>query len=93
MSVLAVCGAGMGTSLILRTTAQRALEQLGVPASVEHADIGSARGQRADLVIGQPTYLAEIGGIAPVSVPITSFVDVAHVREQLEKALTEKGWL
>jgi PTS system ascorbate-specific IIC component len=93
MSVLAVCGAGMGTSLILRTTAQRALEQLGVPASLEHTDIGSARGQRADVVIGQSTYLSEVGDIAPVSVPITSFVDVNHVREQLEKALTEKGWL
>jgi PTS system ascorbate-specific IIC component len=93
MSVLAVCGAGMGTSLILRTTAQRALEQLGVPASLEHTDIGSARGQRADVVIAQSTYLSEVGDIAPVSVPITSFVDVNHVREQLGKALTEKGWL
>jgi PTS system ascorbate-specific IIC component len=93
VSVLAVCGAGMGTSLILRTTAQRALEQLGVPASLEHTDIGSARGQRADIVIGQSTYLSEVGDIAPVSVPITSFVDVTHVREQLEKALVDKGWL
>jgi PTS system ascorbate-specific IIC component len=93
VSVLAVCGAGMGTSLILRTTAQRALEQLGVPASFEHTDIGSARGQRADIVIGQSTYLSEVGDIAPVSVPITSFVDVKHVREQLEKALVDKGWL
>jgi ascorbate PTS system EIIC component len=93
VSVLAVCGAGMGTSLILRTTAQRALEQLGVPASLDHTDIGSARGQRADVVIAQSTYLSEVGDIAPVSVPITSFVDVNHVREQLGKALTEKGWL
>ena len=93
LSVLAVCGAGMGTSLILRTTAQRALQELGISASLEHTDIGSARGQRADLVIGQATYLSEVGDIAPVSVPITSFVDVAHVRAQLEKALTDKGWL
>jgi PTS system ascorbate-specific IIC component len=93
LSVLAVCGAGMGTSLILHTTAQKALEQLGVPASIDHTDIGSARGQRADVVIGQSTYLSEVGDIAPVNVPITSFVDVKHVRAQLEKALIEKGWL
>lgn len=93
LSVLAVCGAGMGTSLILRTTAQRALDQLGIAASLEHTDIGSARGQRADVVIGQPTYLSEVGDIAPVSVPVTSFVDVSHVRAQLETALREKGWL
>jgi PTS system ascorbate-specific IIC component len=93
LNVLAVCGAGMGSSLILRTTAQRALEQLGVPASLEHADVGSARGLRPDVVIGQPSYLSEVGDIAALSVPITSFVDVKHVRERLETALTEKGWL
>ncbi|WP_199732035.1 PTS transporter subunit IIC [Cellulomonas triticagri] len=93
LSVLAVCGAGMGSSLILRTTAQRALADLGVPAELSHSDVGSARGQRADVVIGQPTYLSEVGEIAPLSVPITSFVDVAHVRERLQDALVEKGWL
>ncbi|MCD1267628.1 PTS ascorbate transporter subunit IIC [Microbacterium sp. MEC084] len=93
LTVLAVCGAGMGSSLILRTTAQKALEQMGVPASLDHADVGSARGQRPHVVIGQPSYLSEVGGIAPVAVPITSFVDVKHVRERLEQALTEKGWL
>jgi PTS system ascorbate-specific IIC component len=93
LSVLAVCGAGMGSSLILRTTAERALEQLGVAATIDHSDIGSARGQHPDVVIGQSSYLTEIGGIAPVVVPITSFVDVKHVRARLEEALTQKGWL
>lgn len=93
ISVLAVCGAGMGSSLMLRTTAQRALEEIGVAATLEHTDVGSARGQRADLVIGQPSYLSEVGEIAPVQVPVTSFVDVKHVRERIEQALREQGWL
>ncbi len=93
ISVLAVCGAGMGSSLILRTTTQRALQELGIPATLEHSDVGSARGQRPDLLIGQPSYLSELGDIAPVQVEITSFVDVKHVRERLERALGEKGWL
>ncbi len=93
LSVLAVCGAGMGSSLILRTTAQKALEQMGVPAEIDHADVGSARGRRVDLVIAQASYLSEVGDIAPLAVPITSFVDVKHVRARLEDALEEKGWL
>jgi len=93
LSVLAVCGAGMGSSLILRTTAERALRELDVPAHIEHADVGSARGQRVDLVIAQPSYLVEVGDIAPVAVPITSFVDVGHVRERLREALEQRGWL
>src|SRR5690606_12338083 len=34
ISVLAVCGAGMGSSLMLRTTAQRALEEIRVAATL-----------------------------------------------------------
>ncbi|QLD13320.1 PTS cellbiose transporter subunit IIB [Microbacterium oleivorans] len=83
----------MGSSLILRTTAQRALDQLGVTATVDNADIGSARGRHSDVVIGQPSYLSEVPDIAPVRVEVMQFVDVAHVREQLRAALVEKGWL
>lgn len=93
LAVLAVCGAGMGSSLILRTTAQRALDQLGVTATVDNTDIGSARGRHSDVVIGQPSYLSEVPDIAPVRVEVMQFVDVAHVREQIRVALVEKGWL
>ena len=93
LSVLAVCGAGMGSSLILKTTAQRALADLDVPAEIAHADLGSARGTRADVVIGQQIHISELEDIAQVSVTITNFVDTAHVREKLETALKQKGWL
>lgn len=93
LSVLAVCGAGMGSSLILRTTAQRALEELGVEAEIEHSDLGSARGKQADVVIGQQIHIQELDDVAPVRVRITSFVDAAHVREKIETELKQKGWL
>lgn len=91
--VLAVCGAGMGSSLILRTTAEKALAQLGVEARLAHTDVSSARGQNPDLVIAQPAYLDELGELAPLMVPITSFIDTAHVKERIAAALNAKGWL
>ncbi|GAA3656385.1 PTS transporter subunit IIC [Microbacterium marinilacus] len=93
LRVLAVCGAGMGTSLVLSTTAKRALAQLDVTAEVTYADLGSARSQAPDVVIAQATYLQEIAGIAPVAVQIDHFVDVDHVRERLAAGLDERGWL
>ena len=92
LDVLAVCGAGMGSSLILRTTAQTALERLEITSDVRHADVGSARGERPDVVIGQPTYLEELGDIAPIMVSIESFVDVDHVESRLLAALQKEGW-
>ncbi|MFC7431554.1 MULTISPECIES: PTS transporter subunit IIC [unclassified Agrococcus] len=93
LRVLAVCGAGMGSSLILRTTAEAALADLGVPARLDHTDVSSARSATADVVVAQATYLGELGELAPVMVPIDSFVDRAHVQERLAAALRKQGWL
>ena len=43
VKILAVCGMGLGTSLILRMNAEKALKQLGIEADVEVSDMGSAR--------------------------------------------------
>lgn len=82
----------MGTSLILRTTAEKALKELGVEASLAHTDVGTARGQRVDLVIGQPTYLEELGDMATVTVPVEHFTNLAHVKERISEALKKEGW-
>jgi len=93
LEVLAVCGAGMGSSLILRRTVEQALERIGVDADVTHTDVSSARGATPDVVVAQPTYLESIPGLAPVMVPIESFVDVKETERRLRGALEERGWL
>ena len=93
LRVLAVCGAGMGSSLILRTTAEAALADLGVAARLDHTDVSSARSASADVVVAQATYLDELGDLAPVMVPIDSFVDRRHVEQRIADALRRKGWL
>lgn len=92
IDVLAVCGAGMGSSLILRTTAEKALGRLEIPASLRHADVGSARGERPDVVIAQQTYLDELGDIAPVMIAIENFINVDHVEGRILDGLKGKGW-
>lgn len=89
LDILAVCGAGMGSSLILRMTAEKAVKSLGLDATVRHTDVGSARGETPDVVIGQETYLSELGNIAPVMVSISNFVDVDHVKNRLAEGLGE----
>ena len=92
LEVLAVCGAGMGSSLILRTTAEKAFERMGLDAALRHTDVGSARGERPDMVIAQQTYLEELGEIAPVMVPVDNFISVEHVEGRLHDALEQAGW-
>ncbi len=91
--VLAVCGVGMGSSLILRTTAEKAFRELGVNAKVEATDLSSARSMKADIILGQGMHTSEFDGMAPVVLAITNFVNVEALKEKLAIALREQGWL
>lgn len=93
IKVLAVCGVGMGSSLILKMTAEDALRRIGVPAEVEHADLSSARSSPADVIVGQDLHTAELAGQAPVIVSVTNFVDADGLEQQLRQRFTEQGWI
>ncbi|MDL4776527.1 MULTISPECIES: PTS sugar transporter subunit IIB [Thermomonosporaceae] len=93
LEVLAVCGLGMGTSLILRMTAEDALRALGVEARVENTDVSAARGMSPDVIIGQGMHTSEIAELAPVVITISDFLDKEGLEAQLRERLTEKGWL
>lgn len=93
LRAMTICGVGMGSSLILRTTAEKAFDQLGVEAKVEHADVSSARSIRADVIIGQGFHTEEFQDAAPVVVTISDFTDVEALKNKLKEPLQEQGWL
>ncbi len=93
LTVITVCGVGMGSSLILRMTAEEAFRALGVPAKVEATDVSSARSINADVIIGQGMHTEEFQGAAPVVVAISDFTDSQALRDKLVEPLREQGWL
>lgn len=93
LKVLTVCGVGMGSSLILKMTAEKALAELGVEARVEHADLSSARGMRADVILAQGLHIGELQGEAPVIIEVSNFLDVKALKVQLAARLKATGWL
>ncbi|XRQ14970.1 PTS sugar transporter subunit IIB [Actinomadura welshii] len=93
LEILAVCGVGMGTSLMLKMTAEDALRSLGVDARVENTDLSTARGMAPDVVIGQGMHTSEVADLAPVVITITDFMDKDGLERQLRERLTEEGWL
>ncbi|MFP3913493.1 MAG: PTS sugar transporter subunit IIB [Actinomycetota bacterium] len=93
LEVVAVCGVGMGSSLILRMTAEQAFEFLGVRAKVQATDVSSAKGMRPDVILGQGMHTTEFEAAAPVVVTISNFTDVGDLAEKLEGPLRREGWL
>ncbi|WP_067970727.1 PTS sugar transporter subunit IIB [Nocardiopsis trehalosi] len=93
LHVLTVCGVGMGSSLILKMTAEDAFRELGVAARVENTDISSARGMTPDIVIGQGMHTSELGDLAPVVLAVDNFLDKEPIVAALRERLPEHGWL
>ena len=93
MKLLAVCGMGIGTSIILKMNAEKALERLGVAGEVEVADIGSARGAAvtADVVLTSSELAEEIGDVPADVVVVDSFVDVDEIAGKLSATLQARG--
>ena len=91
MKILAVCGMGLGSGLLLRMQAEKALRQLGVTADLEVADIGSARAmaRTADLIITSNELAEQLGTVRPRVVTITNFIDLDEMVRKLRAALQE----
>jgi ascorbate PTS system EIIB component len=93
LEVLTVCGVGMGTSLILRMTAEEVFKQLGLRAHVTATDVSSARGMRADILIGQEMHTPDFVGHVPIVVSVTSFIDKDEMKRKLVAAMEAVGWM
>ena len=89
MKIVAVCGMGIGTSVLLKMNAEQVLRDLGVDGDVEAADIGVARGaaQSADIVLTSEELAEEIGEVSAKVIIIDNFVDLDEIKEKLSAAI------
>ncbi|MDO8120632.1 PTS sugar transporter subunit IIB [Isoptericola sp. b490] len=88
MKIITVCGMGIGTSILLKMNADRALERLGLTGDVEAVDLGAARGAAAgaDLILTS----AEVAD-ALVDVPaqvrvVHDFMDIDEICRAITQA-------
>ena len=89
MRVYTICVNGMGSSLILRMTVERALAQLGLDADVEAIDMGSYNGRRKpELIVTTPALAKNIEPKEGMAIAtITNFTDVNAAKENIRAAL------
>lgn len=90
MRVVAVCGMGIGTSVMLKMNIETALGNLGVDdIDVEAADISTAKGAAsgADLVLTSDELADQLGDVDVPVVVVDNFFDLAEITEKLEAQL------
>ncbi len=89
MKILAVCGMGLGSALVLRMQAEKALKELGLTADLEVADIGTARAiaPSADLILTSQELAEQLGTVKPKVVTISNFIDLREMVDKLKAAI------
>lgn len=89
MKIVTICGAGIGSSGILKVNAERVLQRLGLPATVVAADIGSVARVAADaqVILTSAEFVEAIGATRADVVVIENYFDTDELSRKLEAAI------
>lgn len=93
MNVLAVCGLGIGSSIILKINVGKILEELGVKDyKLDVADIGTARSMPFDMVVTSVELAGVLKKNTPEEkhfriLPINNFVDKNEMRTKVKECI------
>lgn len=89
MKVVAICGAGVGTSAILKVNAERVLARLDIDADVTASDVAGLATTAADaqVILTSPELVEKIGATNADVVVIQNYFDLDELEEKLETAL------
>ncbi|WP_455810624.1 PTS sugar transporter subunit IIB [Pseudomonas graminis] len=83
MKIMAVCGAGLGSSFMMEMNIKKVLKKLNITAEVEHSDLGSVTPDAADVfVMGRDiAYSANL----PENklIVINSIIDAKELEEKI----------
>lgn len=89
MKIYAVCGAGIGTSVLLKSNADRVLNQLGIEAEVQAVSIEEAMAAEspAQIVLATEELVEKLSGIRSEVVPVRNIFDLEELNIKLQHSL------
>lgn len=95
LSILAVCGAGLGSSFACEMSIEAALKDLGIEADLSHCDISSATSSRADIIMTGENFRSQFQHytINATVIYLKRLVDKNEIKTKLEPILKEKGYM
>lgn len=89
MKIVAVCGVGIGTSVLLKINAEKVLRMLDIEATVEAADIATVRQVSFDaqIILTTPDLVDQLQGLPAEIISIQRVFDLEELSSKLSKAL------
>ncbi|MCK8817121.1 PTS sugar transporter subunit IIB [Natroniella sulfidigena] len=83
MKILAVCGMGLGSSLMLKMGVEKVLKAEGIEGTVEVSDVSSAKGEKADVIVAAPEIAEQLEGHSARVITIKNMADKNEIKEKI----------
>jgi len=89
VKIVTICGAGIGSSGILKVNAEQVLQKLGLEADVVAADVASISvvAEDAQVILTSAEFVDAIGDTFAEVVVVRNHFDRQELTEALERAL------
>ena len=91
--IATLCGMGFGSSMMLKLFIEEILKDLGMKAEVVPWDLGTFKGQQADIVVAPTDMEMHLRSTSAKVVLIKNLVDKKELRDKLVPVLEEQGGL
>ncbi|MCM0650135.1 PTS sugar transporter subunit IIB [Clostridium swellfunianum] len=89
IKIVTVCGAGVGSSMMLRVFAQQIIEAENIEAEIDAADIGSVNASEYDIVITTSDFANVLRESTAKIVRIDNLMDKNYLKSELLAAIKE----
>jgi PTS system ascorbate-specific IIB component len=89
MQIVTLCGMGFGTSMMLKLFIDDILKAESIKAQVVPCDLGSFKGQQADIVVAPTDMQSHLRGAKARVVLIKNLVDKAEIKQKILEAIKE----
>ncbi|WP_306429069.1 MULTISPECIES: PTS sugar transporter subunit IIB [unclassified Mycoplasma] len=95
LKIIAACGNGMGTSMLIKLSVQNIMKELGIDAEVDALSMGQSTGMTnsVDIIISSKHLSSEFNHNQKAKiVGVTNLMDKNEIKEALKVALKELGF-
>lgn len=89
MRIATLCGMGFGTSMMLKLFIEEILKAEGIKAEVIPWDLGSFKGQQADIIVAPVDMESHMKSAQSRVVLIKNLVDKAEIKEKVLQAIKD----
>ena len=91
MKILAVCGFGCGSSMILKMTIDKAISELGVSCDTDIADVSTAKSTPCDAIFTSAELKDTLSSGSAIPVyAVKKYLDIKEVKSVAEQFFKDK---